>query len=252
VYGPRTRSEALDLIARGDSLNRVSIANAVSRAALREWAATDGAYADRVRARAACPADLVLSQRCSAYAHLLGLYLGDGCISRHPRGVHRLRISCDATYPRLIDECAGSMFAVVPNVVGFVPAPGCVVVQGYSKHWPCLFPQHGAGHKHERPIVLEEWQRAVVVEHPGEFVRGLFDSDGCRVTNWTVRQVAGRPKRYEYPRYLFSNKSHDIVALCEWALDLLDISHSRPRPDVVSVARRASVAVMDEVVGPKS
>ena len=27
------------------------------------------------------------------------------------------------------------------------------------KHWPCLFPQHGPGRKHERPIVLEDWQR---------------------------------------------------------------------------------------------
>src|SRR3954469_14295206 len=25
----------------------------------------------------------------------------------------------------------------------------------YSSHLPCLFPQHGAGKKHERPIVLE-------------------------------------------------------------------------------------------------
>src|SRR5579884_3443096 len=28
----------------------------------------------------------------SSYVYLLGLYLGDGCISSHPRGVYRLRI----------------------------------------------------------------------------------------------------------------------------------------------------------------
>ena len=27
------------------------------------------------------------------------------------------------------------------------------------KHWPCLFPQHGPGRKHERKIRLEAWQR---------------------------------------------------------------------------------------------
>lgn len=155
-------------------------------------------------------------------------------------------------YPRLIDECATSMSTVVPNVVGFVPAPGCVVVQSYSRHWPCLFPQHGPGRKHERRIVLDDWQCSLVRAHRGELVQGLFNSDGCRVTNWTVRDVAGSLKRYEYPRYLFSNKSHDVIALCEGALDLIDVGQRRPRPNVVSVARRASVAVMDEVVGPKN
>jgi len=28
-----------------------------------------------------------------AYAYLLGIYLGDGCLSPHPRGVYRLRIA---------------------------------------------------------------------------------------------------------------------------------------------------------------
>lgn len=166
--------------------------------------------------------------------------------------MYRLRISCDAKYPRLIEDCARSMQVVVPNVVGFVRAPGCIVVGSTSRHWPCLFPQHGPGHKHEREIVLADWQRATVTLQPGAFVRGLFHSDGCRVTNWTVRDVAGAPKRYEYPRYLFSNTSPDILALCEWALDLLGVSHRRPRRDEVSVARRDGVTVMDQVVGPKS
>jgi hypothetical protein len=28
------------------------------------------------------------------------MYLGDGCLSAHPRGVFKLRISLDARYPR--------------------------------------------------------------------------------------------------------------------------------------------------------
>ena len=36
------------------------------------------------------------------YAYLLGLYLGDGCISRHRRGVFKLRIFLDAKYPGII------------------------------------------------------------------------------------------------------------------------------------------------------
>ena len=46
------------------------------------------------------------------YAYLLGLYLGDGCLSEHRRGVYRLRISLDARHPSIIDECARAVAAV--------------------------------------------------------------------------------------------------------------------------------------------
>ena len=104
------------------------------------------------------------------------------------------------------------------------------------KHWPCLFPQHGPGRKPgssgwdearvepERPIVLEEWQREIVEEHPADFLRGLFHSDGSRVRNWTTRMVAGERKRYDYPRWQFTNESDDIRGLCGWALDLVEQS----------------------------
>ena len=102
-----------------------------------------------------------------------------------------------------------------------MPAPGCVVVQSHWKHWPCLFPQHGPGRKHERPIVLEDWQRAVIEAHPGAFLRGLFHSDGSRVRNWATRVVAGERKRYDYPRWQFSTCPPTSRAL-RWALDLVD------------------------------
>lgn len=40
-----------------------------------------------------------------SYAYLLGLYLGDGLISTHPRDVHRLRIFLDRKYSLIIREC---------------------------------------------------------------------------------------------------------------------------------------------------
>lgn len=129
---------------------------------------------------------------------------------------------------------------------------GCVNVTTSWKHWPCLFPQHGPGRKHDRPILLEPWQRQIVEHYPGALLRGLFHSDGCRITNWTVRQLPTGPKRYEYPRYFFSNKSPDIIAICGWALDLLDIAWRLPRPNALSVARRDAVARLDQYVGPKA
>lgn len=39
--------------------------------------------------------------RAGAYSYLLGLYLGDGCISQHARRVWHLRITLDKKYPAI-------------------------------------------------------------------------------------------------------------------------------------------------------
>nr|WP_079063416.1 hypothetical protein [Peterkaempfera griseoplana] len=190
------------------------------------------------------------------YAYLLGLYLGDGCISPGPRGVHALRISCDDNWPGLIRLCSNAIRAVMPaNSVCHAQAVGCTQVVSYSKRWPCFFPQHAPGKKHERPIELAEWQRQIVDRHPWPLIRGLIHSDGCRITNWATRIVAGEKKRYEYPRYFFTNKSEDIIRLFTDTLDAVGVQwksapHSGGAVNV-SVARRESVALMDLHVGPK-
>jgi hypothetical protein len=148
-------------------------------------------------------------------------------------------------------EVASSMQEALGSRVCFVRRQGCTEVESYSEHWTCLFPQHGPGMKHTRRIALEPWQDQVVEQHTGLFLRGLFHSDGCRITNWTTRRLAGGVERYEYPRYFFSSKSLDILDLCAAGLDRLGIAHRRPRPDTIPVARRAAAAALDEHVGPK-
>jgi hypothetical protein len=50
------------------------------------------------------------------YAYPLGMYLGDGDISRSSGNrCYRLRITADASYPGVIAECAAAMQAVVPR-----------------------------------------------------------------------------------------------------------------------------------------
>jgi hypothetical protein len=128
---------------------------------------------------------------------------------------------------------------------------GCHAVKSTSKHWVCLFPQHGPGRKHERKIELEAWQRAIVTEHPGDFARGLFHSDGCRGINRVRRTLVDGHRWHEYPRYLFDNRSVDILRLCGEALDRLGVDWRFSKPTTISVARRAAVARLDEFVGPK-
>ena len=144
------------------------------------------------------------------------------------------------------------MRLVMPGAkTGRVQRTGCIEVKSYSEHWVCLFPQHGPGRKHERPIVLEDWQKLVLGAHPKEFMRGLIHSDGCRVTNWTTRMVAGVKKRYEYPRYHFTNESGDIRDLFTDTLDALGIEWRYNDRNTISIARRESVAALDAFVGPK-
>jgi hypothetical protein len=188
-----------------------------------------------------------------AYAHLLGWYLGDGCLTKARRGVFVLSISNDARYVDLSAEVMASMAACKPGSKARQRSrPGASVIELGWKHWPCLFPQHGPGMKHTRPIRLRLWQREIVEHHPDRFLRGLFHSDGCRCVNSVVRQLVGGPKRYEYPRYLFKNASDDIRGLACWALDLCGIAWRQSDPRTISVARRTAVAALDEFVGPKS
>jgi hypothetical protein len=112
-----------------------------------------------------------------------------------------------------------------------------VIVNAYFNDWPRLFPQHGAGRKHVRSIVLEAWQRKIVERYTAEFVRGCIDSDGCRHR----RIVAGR----DYPAYSFANASEDILGIFTWACDVLGIGWRRANRGTVSIARRADVARLD-------
>jgi hypothetical protein len=152
------------------------------------------------------------------YAYLLGLYLGDGCISvggNPAKGVWVLRIMCADAWPGLVTDCAEAILAIRPeNKIGLVPKDGCTEVRAYSRHWPCLFPQHGPGKKHNRKIELADWQRAITDKYPGRLARRLFHSDGCRFTNRVRYRSPGGDVWYAYPRYMFTNESKDILAIC--------------------------------------
>ncbi|WP_030185951.1 hypothetical protein [Streptomyces violaceorubidus] len=253
------RQKALTLLRGGAKNADVARELSVPKGTISYWKHLDRAKRGECSAKRdpSCP-------RCDgrhldepAYSYLLGLYLGDGHIS-HCSGhsVPNLMIACAESWPGLLSDCERAMRQVFPdNSVCRVRKTGCYNLKVYSKHLPCLFPQHGPGKKHSRRIVLEPWQQAVVNTHPWEFIRGLIHSDGCRVTNWTTKTVRGVRKRYEYPRYFFSNKSDDIRGLFTCALDKVGVKWTTlargSDPFNISVARKASVALMDAHVGPK-
>jgi len=222
----------------------------VSIAAIRHW---------RRGSRRNSSSDVPRCPRCDgralderAYSYLLGLYLGDGHIIRCRKDVYALSIKCCDAWPGLRDQARSTMSAVMPTSSVFAVArTGCTEVKSTSKHWPCLFPQHGPGRKHERRIELEPWQEEIVTAHPGDFARGLFHSDGCRLINRVRRPLKDGDRWYEYPRYLFVNMSADIHRLCGEALDRLGVAWRFSKPTTISVARREAVARLNEFVGPK-
>lgn len=256
MYDNTMRMRALKLLATGLSVSEVSRRTGVSRAAIREWRDNPAVLEPKMHARCF---------RCSdppgepatprAYSYLLGQYLGDGCISHAgdgSKGVWALRISCADSWPGVMAECAAAMERVLPNRVFYAPSVGCTMVTSTSKHWPCLFPQHAPGKKHLRKIELDPWQQDIVDDHPDEFLRGLFHSDGCRIVNRIRRPFPdGTDRWYEYPRYMFTNESSDIRELAGASLDRLGIAWRYSRRNTISVAKRDAVAKLDTFVGPK-
>lgn len=187
----------------------------------------------------------------SDYAYLLGIYLGDGTVSRYPR-TWALCVYMDSRYPAIIAEVAAAMRSVMPTSLASVyrqPVHNEVMIRSYSKAWPCLIPQTGPGRKCDRKIELAVWQRRIVDRYPEQFIRGLIHSDGCR----TMNRVVAAGNDYAYPRYFFKQVSDDIRDLFCRSLERLGITYG-PSGGLgieISIHRRESVARLDAFVGPK-
>lgn len=258
-HSPEIRHKALALLRSGTTGAEVARQLNVPRGTVSYWLHMDRSKRDE------CPGSHnPMCHRCNgvdldetAYSYLLALYLGDGHVSQPSQHrVPNLIITLDDSWPGIQVEAETAMRKVFPdNSTCRVRKTGCHNIKVYSKHLHCLFPQHGPGKKHEREITLEAWQQRIVDANPWAFIRGLIHSDGCRIINWTTRPVGGERKRYEYPRYFFSNKSDDIRKLFSDTLTAVGVQWTTlargSDPFNISVARRASVALMDAHVGPK-
>lgn len=251
---------AMTLIADGVNDCEISRRLGVPRSTIKEWRSPKyvpkGYSVPQARGVATnersedCPICHAADLDVKTYSYLLGLYLGDGhIVLTGTKRAYRLLVTLDIRYPRIIDACFGAMSRMRPDghmKVHFVHSPGCVRVVAYWKHWPCLFPQHGPGLKHDRSLALKPWQEAIVKDHPREFLRGLIHSDGCR----SVNRVVVRGKTYGYPRYQLTNESIEIHWMFRRACDELGVRWtSSPRQTYVS--RRDDVSFLDSFIGPK-
>jgi Homeodomain-like domain len=159
------------------------------------------------------------------------------------------RKSCGGNDHRL-DQLTADYAYLLNRVGKQLRSCNCYEVHAYSKGWPCLFPQHGPGMKHTRRIFLADWQQELAKRWPEMLLKGLIQSDGCRVTN------TGRGG-WRSPRYAFANVSTDITSIFCSACDCLGLHWTASFPTNASaavsiyVSRKADVAKLDEFVGPK-
>jgi hypothetical protein len=244
VHAETAVRAAFELAETGANATDIARQLGIPRTTVRDWLA--GAV-PRIRPIGGCPrcgSKHAFSELPAEYVYLLGLYLGDGCISSNPRGIYRLRIVLDVKYPGIIDSTAAAMRKIRGGTTHVQLRPkNCVEVSAYWKCWPCLFPQHGPGKKHDRPIVLDEWQRQLAARRPDQLLRGLINSDGCRFQN------TGRGN-WSWPRYSFTNLSADIRAIFCHACDQLGLRWTEAKTTIY-VSRKADVATLDGFIGPK-
>lgn len=251
MHPPEVREQAMQLIAAGVNDCEISRRMGIPRGTIKDWRRPTYVRQTPIAICPRCwrPAR-PMSFTPEDYSELLALYLGDGCISDGPR-TKRLRIALDAKYPVIIEDGRQLLErCFLGNGVGVqrVPNYNHVYLSAYSRHLPCLFPQHGRGPKHTRRIVLEPWQCELVEQAPWAFVRGCIRSDGCAFIN--------RTGPYDYLSYDFCNMSRDIVELFTCACDSVGVRYratgSPGSAWRVRINRRPSVALMLEHVGLKT
>jgi transcriptional regulator with XRE-family HTH domain len=249
---PRPQSEVIrvrQLVKTGLSDYEIARRTGVPRSTVLNW--RHGRRSDKRDSCDRCGAIHTLEALDrAAYSYLLAQYLGDGCLWQSARtGTRLLRISSDAQYTGIIAECCRAIVVIRgrPPYVRYHQDKRLATITSYWRGWPCLFPQHGPGRKHHRPIFLAPWQQEIVDAEPEMFLRGLIHSDGWRGMN----RVHVKGRDYEYPRYQFSNRSEDIKRMFTDTCDRLGIAWRPWGPYHISVARRASVSRLDEFIGPK-
>src|ERR671914_673989 len=97
-----------------------------------------------------------------------------------PTRPNRLCFTLDRLYPEILHETIAATQIAAPSARvttrNHLTDSG-VVVNCYAGHWGEAFPQYGPGGKHNGPIVLADWQRAIVDPHQQQFIRGLIHSD---------------------------------------------------------------------------
>jgi hypothetical protein len=248
----------LGLGAEGFNASEIARRTGIPRATVRDW------LAGRVpRARWDCG---TLVDSCGAcgrpahrpadlppeYIYLLGLYLGDGCISAHRRGVYRLRVILDLA-TRAPSTRARERFVLSTRADGSIDSSaGATSPGGRNTPMSRCRPTRRRGPACSRSTV------------PGASIIGGSSSPSgnasCCSASATAPAWPGALRRLPVHEHRASVATPALLVqqplgrhqgiFCD-ACDLLDL-HWTTAGHTIYVSRKADVAVLDEFIGPKA
>ncbi len=122
-----------------------------------------------------------LPQDRALLAYVVGVAIGDGNLSNPNGRATKLRITCDARYPKLADKIKEALQRLLPyNKVSVVQKRGnCFDIVCHSNHWEFLLGWRvGKGSKIEQEVTVPAW-----IKENDEYrilcLRGLIETDGC-------------------------------------------------------------------------
>jgi len=115
-------------------------------------------------------------------AYIVGVALGDGNLSNPNGRAIRLRVTCDAKYPKLSQSIITALKSLLPdNAVSIAPGPKDTYynISVYSNKLAEWMPwQSGKGSKEVQLARVPQW-----IKDNDQFskacLRGLFQTDGC-------------------------------------------------------------------------
>jgi len=188
-----------------------------------------------------------------SYSYVLGFYLGDGCLQHDKKKKTRsytLFISNQANFHKMNQQISKSLEVLFQKKVVRIykrKNSNCLNIKLTAVNLNLLFP-HGEGKKHERKIVLEDWQLNLIEKFPKEFIKGMLESDGCR---FQARKICST-----YYVYKFDNKSCDLHEILQRIAKILNLhftftSSKGNKIHTTSFYKKEDVLFLDSFIGVK-
>lgn len=234
------------LVEKGLSIKDVSISLNCSKTKIRYWLRKYGLKTDisiNKYRDGFISLENYVNHRYELYSYIYGLYLGDGCVHRHKKGVYALTISLDSKYMELINVVRNSLSEFSGNKVRSYLRGNYYNLSIYGKHICDIFIKYGVGKKNENYVFLPD----ILIKNicHKSMLRGLFHSDGSYYYD-------KHNKKYFYN---FTNKSKhitDIFIMCLSNLEIkYDLQYNR-RTYIVGIRKKSEIIKFKDIVGVKN